>query len=190
MERTNQQQAFKGLRVVLYGPESTGKTTMAKALAQHYQTAWVPEFARGYLQKKWDGEQAVCSLADLLPIAQGQLAAENDAIQKASRVLFCDTNALVTKVWSETHFDGYCAPALQSLVAQLHYDFYLLTQVDVPWEKDDLRDRPYNRDKMFEHFEAALQNQPIPYLLLSGTQEDRMLQAITALDSMLKKQHE
>jgi len=76
------------LRVVLYGPESTGKTTLAKALAAHYRTLWVPEFARSYLQEKWDRQKTVCTLADLPIIAQGQLAAENAAITQANRLIF------------------------------------------------------------------------------------------------------
>ena len=112
MEKNLKQQQSDCLRIVLFGPESTGKTTMAKALANHFNCNWVPEFARTYLQEKWDKSQEVCTLDDLLMIAEGQLTLENKALSQAERFLFCDTNVLVTRAWSETHFEGYCSPQL------------------------------------------------------------------------------
>ena len=179
------QTSSRCLRVVLYGPESTGKTTLAKALADHYQTSWVPEFARSYLQEKWDKQQAVCTLADLPIIAQGQLAAENTAIAQANRLIFCDTNILVTKVWSETHFEGYCAPELNTILAQTHYDLYLLTSIDVPWEKDDLRDRPYDRKQMFIYFKQQLEAYNFPFLVLEGSLEKRIQKAVNTIEQLL-----
>ncbi len=183
---TRPQTSSRCLRVVLYGPESTGKTTLAKALADHYQTAWVPEFARPYLQEKWDKEQAVCTLDDLPIIAQGQLTAENAAIQKANKLILCDTNILVTKVWSETHFKGYCAPELNTILAQTHYDLYLLTSIDVPWEKDDLRDRPNDREQMFTYFKQQLEVYNFPFLVLEGNPKERVEKAVTAIDQLLE----
>jgi len=182
---TRPQTSSRCLRVVLYGPESTGKTTLAKALADHYQTSWVPEFARSYLQEKWDKQQAVCTLADLPIIAQGQLAAENTAIAQANRLIFCDTNILVTKVWSETHFEGYCAPELNTILAQTHYDLYLLTSIDVPWEKDDLRDRPNDREQMFIYFKQQLEAYNFPFLVLEGSLEGRIQKAVNTIDQLL-----
>ena len=182
---TRPQTLSRCLRVVLYGPESTGKTTLAKALADHYQTSWVPEFARSYLQEKWDKQQAVCTLADLPIIAHGQVAAENTAIAQANRIIFCDTNILVTKVWSETHFDGYCAPELNTILAQTHYDLYLLTSIDVPWEKDDLRDRPNDREQMFIYFKQQLEAYNFPFLVLEGSLEERVEKAVTVIDQLL-----
>lgn len=182
---TRPQTSSRCLRVVLYGPESTGKTSLAKALANHYQTSWVPEFARSYLQEKWDKQQAVCTLADLPIIAQGQLAAENTAIAQANRLIFCDTNILVTKVWSETHFEGYCAPELNTILAQTHYDLYLLTSIDVPWEKDDLRDRPNDREQMFIYFKQQLEVYNFPFLVLEGSLEERIQKAVNTIDQLL-----
>jgi NadR type nicotinamide-nucleotide adenylyltransferase len=182
---TRPQTLSRCLRVVLYGPESTGKTTLAKALADHYQTSWAPEFARFYLQEKWDKQQAVCTLADLPIIAHGQVAAENTAIAQANRIIFCDTNILVTKVWSETHFDGYCAPELNTILAQTHYDLYLLTSIDVPWEKDDLRDRPNDREQMFIYFKQQLEAYNFPFLVLEGSLEERVEKAVTVIDQLL-----
>ena len=94
-------------RIVIYGPESTGKTTLANDLANHYETKCVPEYAREYLQKKWDLHKGKCNLNDLINIALGQINLENKMISKSKKFIFCDTNILVTKVWSETHFNGY-----------------------------------------------------------------------------------
>lgn len=184
---TRPQTSSRCLKVVLYGPESTGKTTLAKALAKHYNTQWVPEFARDFLQDKWDKSQETCTLEDLITIAHGQLAAENKALEKAHKFLFCDTNILVTKVWSETHFEGYCAPELNLLLSQTSYDLYLLTGIDVPWEKDDLRDRPQERDKMYTYFKTQLEQFNFPFLQLKGTPEQRLQQATIALDHLLKE---
>jgi len=180
-----QQQHSSLFRVVVFGPESTGKTTLCKDLAAHYKTLWVPEFARDYLQEKWDTTQEICTLEDLPTIAQGQMDLENEALKSASKVLFCDTNILVTQIWSETHFDGYCDPKIIAAVNQVHYDLYLLTDVDIPWEADDLRDRPNDREGMFEYFKVKLEEQNVAYEYIKGDRENRIKQATTAIDSII-----
>ena len=180
-----QQQHSSLFRVVVFGPESTGKTTLCKDLAAHYKTLWVPEFARDYLQEKWDTTQEICTLEDLPTIAQGQMNLENEALKNASKVLFCDTNILVTQIWSETHFDGYCDPKIIAAVNQVHYDLYLLTEVDIPWEADDLRDRPNDREGMFEYFKVKLEEQNVAYEYIKGDRENRIKQATTAIDSII-----
>ena len=180
-----QQQHSSLFRVVVFGPESTGKTTLCKDLAAHYKTLWVSEFARDYLQEKWDTTQEICTLEDLPTIAQGQMNLENEALKNASKVLFCDTNILVTQIWSETHFDGYCDPKIIAAVNQVHYDLYLLTEVDIPWEADDLRDRPNDREGMFEYFKVKLEEQNVAYEYIKGDRENRIKQATTAIDSII-----
>ena len=180
-----QQQHSSLFRVVVFGPESTGKTTLCKDLAAHYKTLWVPEFARDYLQEKWDTTQEICTLEDLPTIAQGQMNLENEALKNACKVLFCDTNILVTQIWSETHFDGYCDPKIIAAVNQVHYDLYLLTGVDIPWEADDLRDRPNDREGMFEYFKVKLEEQNVAYEYIKGDRENRIKQATTAIDSII-----
>ena len=186
METNLQQQKSDCLRIVLYGPESSGKTTLAKALAKQFQTAWVPEFARNYLQEKWDQKKEVCSLEDLIIIAKGQINQENNIIEDANKFLFCDTNVLITKAWSETHFNGYCAPEIQYWVDTFKYDHYFLTDIDVPWQADDLRDRPNRRKQMFDYFENLLKNKKASYTLLKGNLNVRLKKAKKTLETLRK----
>ena len=187
MEKDLRQVPSHILRVVLYGPESTGKTTLAQALASHYQTEWVGEFARDYLQKKWEDQQAVCTLEDLPIIVAGQLEWENQKVIKANWVLFCDTNIMVTRVWSETHFNGYCDPQILDYSESFIYDLYLMTGIDVPWLKDDLRDRPNDRQLMFDHFKKTLDQQKKNYCLLKGDHKTRLKKAVEIINNFLKK---
>ena len=177
MEKNIHQQKSDCLRIVLYGPESTGKTTLARSLAERYKTLWVPEFARNYLQLKWDKKKQVCTLNDLFFIAKGQIKQENDLVKNANQFLFCDTNILVTKAWSETHFDGYCSPEIQHWVDTFKYDHYFLTDIDVPWKRDDLRDSPNKRNEMFHYFESLLKKEKLSYTLLTGNLKKRLKKA-------------
>ena len=113
MEEKFKQQPTDIIKVVLFGPESTGKTTLSEKLARHYNTVWVPEYAREYLQDKWNNERKTCESKDLLPIAEGQMRFENDLATKATDLLICDTDLLETKVYSEAYYLGYCDPILE-----------------------------------------------------------------------------
>lgn len=171
-------------RIVIYGPESTGKTTLANDLANHYKTKCAPEYAREYLQKKWDLLEEKCNLNDLINIALGQINLENKIVSKSKKFIFCDTNILVTKVWSETHFNGYCSPEIKKILRSVSYDYYLLTNIDVPWVKDDLRDRPNDREEMFSYFKKELDINEVKYSLVSGDREERLKRAILILDKI------
>ena len=178
------------LKVVLFGPESTGKTTLSRQLARHYDTVWVREFARNYLQDKWNNERQTCERADLIPIARGQMALENDLAQKANNVLVCDTDILETMVYSETYYGGFVEPVLEKAAKENQYDLYLLTYIDTPWEEDDLRDRPDRRLEMFKAFEQALIKNNRPYTLLKGSKQTRLRKAAKAIDQLLKEKNE
>ncbi|TRZ46399.1 AAA family ATPase [Robertkochia solimangrovi] len=186
MEETLKQRSGNLVRVVLYGPESTGKTTLAKDLATHYHTEWVPEYAREYLQEKWDREKRICEPVDILPIARGQMKLENELSESASRVLICDTNLLVTKVYSEVYYDGYCDPLLEKYAILNEYDIYFLTYIDVPWVADDLRDKPEEREEMFEAFRNSLDRYNKPYVILKGDADERLNTAINHINNILK----
>jgi NadR type nicotinamide-nucleotide adenylyltransferase len=171
------------LKIALFGPESTGKTTLAKQLAEYYQTDWVPEFARDYLQEKWDKSQAICDVNDMLPIAYGQTQLENEKTTTANQYLFCDTNLMVTKVFSEVYYN-YCDPLLDQAAREHEYDLFFLTNIDVPWEKDDLRDKPEGRETVFSVFKQSLIDNHKPFITLSGDASLRLKKAVSIIDDL------
>tara|TARA_B100000768_G_scaffold44858_1_gene43666 strand:+ start:1717 stop:2349 length:633 start_codon:yes stop_codon:yes gene_type:complete len=187
MEKKLIQKPINLLKVVLFGPESTGKTTLSRQLARHYNTVWAPEFAREYLQKKWNNERKTCEKEDLIPIAIGQMKIENKLAKKADKILICDTDLLETKVYSEEYYDGFVDKELEKAARKNSYDLYLLTYTDTPWEKDDLRDRPELRMEMFTAFENALKKHNKNYILLKGDKETRLKNAVEAIDELVLK---
>ncbi|MFD1614531.1 AAA family ATPase [Gelatiniphilus marinus] len=186
MEEKLKQQPANCIKVVLFGPESTGKTTLSRQLARYYNSIWVPEYAREYLQNKWNNERKTCEPKDLLPIAEGQMRLENELAQKTNTVLICDTDLLETKVYSEAYYLGTCDPILEKYALQNTYNLYFLTYIDTPWEADDLRDKPEHRKEMFQAFENALINNNRPYVLLKGNKKERLETAIKHIDKLLK----
>lgn len=187
MEKKLQQKPVNIIKIVLFGPESTGKTTLSYQLARHYNTVWAPEYAREYLQKKWNNERKTCENADLIPIAIGQMKLENKLAKKADKVLICDTDLLETKVYSEEYYGGHVNPKLDKAAIENQYDLYLLTYIDTPWEADDLRDRPEQRLQMFNAFEKALKKYNRNYIVLKGSKEERLKKAKQAIDKLLKE---
>ncbi len=187
MEKKLRQQKANIIKVVLFGPESSGKTTLSIKLAHHYNTVWVAEYAREYLQNKWNNERKTCENSDLLPIAVGQMKLENKLVKKADKILICDTDLLETKVYSEEYYGGTVDPLLEKAAAENSYDLYLLTYIDTPWEADDLRDKPQERLEMFNAFENALKKYDRPYILLKGDKKIRLKTAIKAIDKLLHK---
>ncbi|PRX56588.1 AAA family ATPase [Flagellimonas meridianipacifica] len=185
MEEKLGQEPSDLVKVVLFGPESTGKTTLSKQLADHYQTLWVPEYAREYLQEKWDREQKTCEPDDLLPIAYGQMDLENTLAKKANKILICDTDLLETKVYSEAYYLGYSDPLLEKYALLNSYDLYLLTYIDVPWVKDDLRDKPDERERMFSYFHETLKKYDRNFVTLKGDKEQRFQSAKQHIDKLL-----
>ena len=185
MEKELIQKPINLVKVVLFGPESTGKTTLSKQLARHYNTVWTPEYAREYLQKKWNNERKTCEASDLIPIAIGQMRLENKLAKKADKVLICDTDLLETKVYSEEYYGGFVDEQLNKASLQNEYDLYLLTYIDTPWEEDDLRDRPEQRLEMFTAFENALKKNNKKYILLKGNKETRLKEAVRAIDEII-----
>jgi nicotinamide riboside kinase len=177
MEEQLKQQPTSLIKIALYGPESTGKSTLAQQLAAHFGTNCVAEYAREYLQHKWDTTQEICAPEDLMPIAIGQVALENEALLTATDFVFCDTTLLVTKVYSEMYYQ-FCDPVLDKAARKHKYDLFFLTDIDVPWEADDLRDKPQEREVALAQFEAALLANQKPYLRLSGNKDERLATAI------------
>lgn len=188
MEKINQHPNTSGkslLKVVFFGPESTGKTTLSQDLAAYFNTTWSAEFMRAYLQKKWDDSKESCTLEDLIPIAKGQVKNEAFAEKNADKVVFYDTNLLQLKVYAEIYYNGYCPPEIEKEVKKYNYDFYFLLYIDIPWEADDLRDKPNDREAMFHVFEEALQKNNIPFITLKGDYEKRLETAKKTIEHVL-----
>ncbi|WP_343696659.1 DUF4301 family protein [Flavobacterium sp.] len=183
MEKNLRQQKTTIIKIALFGPESTGKTTLAKQLAEYYETEWVPEFARDYLQQKWEENQHICTADDMMPIAYGQTALENEKLAQANKYLFCDTNLMVTKVFSEVYY-GFCDPLLNEAALEHNYDLFFLTDIDVPWEKDDIRDTPEGRETVFSVFKQTLIDTKKPFITLSGDKESRLAKATMIVDAL------
>ncbi|UMB53458.1 ATP-binding protein [Lutibacter sp. A64] len=185
MEKTLKQTNRNIVKIVLFGPESTGKTTLSKQLARHYNTVWVPEYARTYLQNKWNNKREYCDSDDQLPIAYEQIKLENKLAKKADRLQICDTDLLETVVYFENYYDKNIDANLKKAALENTYDLYLLTYIDTPWEADDIRENPEKRQEMFEVFENALIKYNRPYILLTGSKKNRLNLAVTAIDKIL-----
>lgn len=171
----------------MFGPESSGKTTLCNQLAAHFETVSVPEFMRVYLQDKWDRTKQVCEKKDLIPIAEGQINSENELSPIANKLLFCDTNLRELKVYSKAYYDDFCPAEIEKAVKQHHYDLYFLTYIDTPWIKDDLRDKPDERELMFEKFKHELEQNNCNYILLRGDEDVRLNTAINHVQELLHK---
>jgi NadR type nicotinamide-nucleotide adenylyltransferase len=155
-------------RVCVFGPESTGKSTLARQLAEHFHTVFVPEYARGLLQ----AQQGRVGPEDMPIIARGQAASEEALARNARGVLICDTDPLATLIWSEMLF-GSCSEEVRALADQRTYDLYLLSDVDVPWVGDSVRYLPDNRQAFFERCRAELEQRGRPHVHVRGNWEER-----------------
>jgi len=172
--------SLKVRRVAIVGPECTGKTDLARFLANHYQTHWVPEFARTYLETL----DRPYMQEDLTSIAFGQIQSEDLSVKQANRFLFCDTNLVVIKIWSEFKY-GSCDPAIITLMQQQTYDLHLLTDVDLPWEDDPLREHPHKRQELFNLYEAELKGSKTKFTIIRGDYTARRAAAVKAVEEML-----
>lgn len=173
-------------KVVIIGPESTGKSTLCTQLASHYSTLWVPEYAREYLGQHGMNYQ----YDDLLTIARGQLDLEDqytrEVEEKNSELLFIDTDMYVMKVWCEFVF-GKCHRFILDEIVSRNYDLYLLCNVDLPWEKDPLREYPdlVSRQRLFNMYKDILINQSVPWSVISGNYEERLRKSRSLVDKFI-----
>ena len=175
-------------KVVIIGPESTGKSMLSEQLATHFKTAWVPEYAREFLETYGTNY----SFEDLYKIAQGQIKNEEDAAFNAKRLthnskfLFIDTDLYVIKVWSEFVFN-MCDNRVLNQIANRKYDLYLLCNTDIEWVKDSLREYPdlVTREKLFHFYKDAMITQHVPWVEIKGGYEQRLASAIEAVNKIL-----
>ncbi|NJL15023.1 MAG: ATP-binding protein [Microscillaceae bacterium] len=164
------------IKIAITGPESTGKSQLSAQLARHFQTVFVPEFARYYLPELARPYEA----HDLLSIARGQLVMEKALESQANTLLFLDTEMLVIKVWHE-HAYHSCPEWISQRLAQQAYDLYLLMDIDLPWQADPLREHPHLRTYFFEKYRQLLEASAFPYQIISGQGPARFDQAFEAI---------
>jgi NadR type nicotinamide-nucleotide adenylyltransferase len=167
-------------RVCIYGPESTGKTTLAKQLADHYKTTAALEYARLFL----DHKNGVCDYSDIPLITAGQAAAEEALVKQANKVFFTDTDALTTTIWSDVLF-GAVPQNVKELAAERSYDLYLLLDIDVPWVDDKQRTLPHRRKEFFERCKHELEIRNRPYVIISGNWNERFQKAVNTVDQLI-----
>jgi NadR type nicotinamide-nucleotide adenylyltransferase len=174
-------------KIVIIGPESTGKSTLCEALAGFYGTAWVREYAREYLEEHGMGY----GYETLTTIARGQLALEEKGVERvearAEGILFIDTDLYVIKVWSEYVF-GRCETWILEEIARRKYDGYLLCNTDLPWADDPLREYPDPgiRERLYHIYKDLLINQSVPWAEITGTSDQRLQHAIGAVGRLLQ----
>ncbi|HVS92063.1 MAG TPA: ATP-binding protein [Mucilaginibacter sp.] len=168
------------LKIAIVGPESTGKSTMSSFLAEHYQTVWVPEFARDYCAAL----NAPPTWQDEINMFYGQVALEEEYLPKANNLLICDTTFITVKIWSDYTFGRSPQEVLDELPKRL-YDFYLLLNIDLPWEEDPLRDFPHLREHFMEVWHKELKELNADYVTISGTGQDRYDNAVKAINLFL-----
>ncbi|PUZ26624.1 nicotinamide-nucleotide adenylyltransferase, NadR type [Chitinophaga costaii] len=169
-------------KVVIIGPESTGKSTLSAQLAARFQTLWVPEYARAYIE----GLQRPYAEEDLYRIALGQLAEEDVMAAKAPRpLLFCDTDLQVVKVWSE-HRYGHCDMRILEHIAQRRYDLYLLTYIDIPWEDDPQREHGdlQMRQYFYNVYRDIVIQSGLPWADIRGDFNQRLKTAADAVNGL------
>jgi nicotinamide riboside kinase len=194
-------------RIVILGPESTGKSFLSEQLAAHYKTSWVPEYARTYLGKNG----ADYHYEDLYEIAMGQVDCEESTVNQSlvkrqeslvvssltvfnpppvtrHPLIFIDTDLYTIKIWSEISFN-MCDNRILTQIAKRTYDAYLLCNTDLPWAPDPLREYPdlESRQKIYNYYKDAMLNQDTPWVNISGNYEERFLKAVEAVDRLLKQ---
>mgnify|MGYP000882792319 CR=1 FL=1 len=188
-------------KIVTIGPESTGKSMLCAQLAEHFNTRWVPEYAREYLMTHGTSYK----YEDLYTIAEGQIKGEESIINsmmhpKPSTLntqpsslnpqpVFIDTDLSVIKVWSEFVFNN-CDNRILTQIANRTYHLYLLCNIDLPWVKDELREYPdlESLEKLYHYYKDFLINQHIPWVEISGNYEERLQKGIDAVNQFILPQ--
>lgn len=168
------------LKIAIVGGESTGKSTMSAYLARHYNTVWVPEYAREYCEKLTEPP----TWQDEINMFEGQLVLEESLSAQANKILICDTTFITVKIWSD-HIFGQAPQQVVDELSRRHYDFYLLLDIDLPWEDDPLRDFPDKREHFMQVWHQELKALNANYVLISGLGQERYDSAVRAIDNFL-----
>ena len=168
-------------RIAITGPESTGKSNLAKSLALYFNARMVPEFAREFLNlldRDYIKE-------DLLTIAKGQFEREEKIARQTNEFLFVDTDFLVMKIWS-LHKYGKCDPWILDKFKNHQYDLYLLCDIDIPWQPDPQREHPDKRQYLFDWYLNELSKTSLNFEIVTGLGDERIENAIRFIDKTFK----
>ena len=165
-------------KILITGPESSGKSFIAESLASHFSGGLVNEFVREYLQGKSGYVES-----DLLKIAKGQAHLEWVEEQKEPAILFCDTGCEVIKIWSQEKYN-IVDEEINRLLNNSTYDLILLCKPNIPWQEDELRENPYDRDRLFNEYLSELKNTNLPLRIIDEPLESRISQAISFVEEI------
>jgi NadR type nicotinamide-nucleotide adenylyltransferase len=168
-------------RIVITGPESTGKSYLTKALAKHFKGEYVEEFAREYIN--WIDRPYTEN--DLLEIAKGQIAKEDEQAKIAKDYLFCDTDLTVIDIWSQEKF-GRTDPWIKEQLQKRAYHLYLLCDIDLEWQEDPQRENPNDREYLLNLYRESLEKRNFKYYMISGQGEERINNAVQIIEKRLK----
>lgn len=167
-------------RISITGPESTGKSWLAKQLAKYFNTVYVPEYSVEYLEEFGPSY----TIIDVEKIARGQIKKENKLASEASKLLFCDTDILVNKIWCEVVFKEV-PEWIEQQLEKHRYDLYLLCMPDLKWEESPFRENPFDREKLFEFYEKELIRMEVNYGIVNGNGDQRFENALKFVTAII-----
>jgi len=174
-------------RVVVLGAESTGTTTLARALSEHYRTSWVPEFGREWSELRPGGLSTPWQSVEFDLVAREQIRRQDAAARVVPRpLLICDTDVLATSVWHERYM-GQRSSSVEGMAKGQVPDLYLLTDCDIPFVQDGMRDGEHLRESMTGRFREVLATQPAPWVEIRGSRAVRMERAVAAVDQLIAR---
>lgn len=179
--------AYFAWRICIIGAESTGTTTLAKALASHYKTVWVPEYGRSYAEGKLTSEEVGWNTEEFIKIAEGQNTLEDALAEQSNGLVICDTDAFATSVWHERYMHSR-STNVERIANMRSHDLYIVTGDEIPFVQDGTRDGESIRHWMHERFIERLNEDHKPYILVTGTPEERMKAAVNAIDQLFTAQ--
>lgn len=180
MEKKPDKNQRKYIKIVMTGPESTGKTWLTKRLAGYYQTDWITEYAREYVENL----NRMYNFSDMVVIAKHQINVVKNYKGTVNRFLFLDTDLIILKVWFDVIYNE-CPAWLTEAIRNRNIDLYILCDTDIKWEDDPVRENPgQNREALIKLYEEELNMSGTPFVVIRGNDNARLMNAVDAINSM------